>query len=160
MRTALVAYDVPASSDLTTWTSPTGALLRQLATADGDPLFVAKDVCEALGLGSVSTACRKLDEDEKGSDTITTPGGPQKLVTVTEPGLYKLIMRSNRPDAAAFTRWVTHEVLPSIRRTGNYQAPKPGLVRAPNEGDEKGTQTLSTPGGSQQLSTREASARA
>lgn len=90
-------------------------------SVDGKPWFVAKDVCDALALDH--TALRKLDDDEKGRDSIPTPGGDQQVSVVSEPGLYKLVMRSRKPEAKAFQRWVTHEVLPAIRRHGAYATP-------------------------------------
>lgn len=86
----------------------------------GEPLFVAKDILDTLGLDR--TAMRKLDDDEKGVDTVHTPGGDQQVSIVSEPGFYKLVMRSRKPEAKAFQRWVTHEVLPSIRKRGGYMA--------------------------------------
>lgn len=90
---------------------------------DGEPWFVAKDVCDALGLGNSRQALSRLDDDEK--DTVilndSIPGNPNKAV-VNEPGLYSLIMSSRKPEAKAFKRWVTHEVLPSIHRDGAYVA--------------------------------------
>lgn len=88
---------------------------------DGEPWFVAKDVCEALEL-DVSQV-RRLDDDEKGLRSIQTLGGFQEMVTINEPGLYSLILGSRKPEARAFKRWVTHEILPAIRRTGAYLAP-------------------------------------
>ena len=92
---------------------------------DSEPWFVAKDVCDALGLSNVGQAIIGLDDDEKGSITIDdgTPGNPNKAV-ITEAGLYSLIMRSRKPEAKAFKRWVTHEVLPIIRRHGVYATPQ------------------------------------
>ena len=91
------------------------------------PRFVAKDVCDALGLvwkgSGNSGSLENLDEDEKGVATVDTLGGPQELGTVTESGLYALIFRSRKPSARLFRRWVTSEVLPAIRRTGSYRAP-------------------------------------
>ena len=94
--------------------------IRAIRGADGEPSFVAKDVLAVLDLDR--TATRKLDDDEKGVDSIHTPGGDQQVTTVTEPGLYKLVMRSRKPKAKAFQRWVTHEVLPALRRSGGYIA--------------------------------------
>lgn len=94
--------------------------IRAIRGADGEPSFVAKDVLAVLDLDR--TATRKLDDDEKGVDSIHTPGGDQQVTTVTEPGLYKLVMRSRKPEAKAFQRWVTHEVLPALRRSGGYIA--------------------------------------
>ena len=92
--------------------------VRAVRGEDGEPMFVAKDVLDVLALDK--TALRKLDGDEKGVDSIHTPGGEQQMTTVTEPGFYKLVMRSRKPEAKAFQRWVTHEVLPALRRDGGY----------------------------------------
>lgn len=92
--------------------------IRIVRDENGEPWFVAKDVLDVLDLDK--TALRKLDEDEKGVDSIHTPGGEQQMTTVTEPGFYKLVMRSRKPEAKAFQRWVTHEVLPALRREGGY----------------------------------------
>src|SRR5262249_50719296 len=87
--------------------------------SDGDDLwFVAKDVCGALGLANTAMAVDGLDEDEKGISRVDTPGGQQDMLAVNEAGLYTLILRSNRPEARRFRRWVTHEVLPSLRKAG------------------------------------------
>ena len=88
---------------------------------DGEPWFVAKDLCEVLELGDVSKALSRLDDDEKGTNSILTPGGIQEMLVVNEPGLYSLILGSRKPEAKAFKRWITHEVIPSIRKTGSYQ---------------------------------------
>ena len=92
---------------------------------DGDPWFVAKDVCDILDLANVGQALSSLDPDERGSITINdgTPGNPAKSV-VSEAGLYSLILRSRKPQAAPFRRWVTHEVIPSIRKRGGYLTPE------------------------------------
>lgn len=87
---------------------------------NGEPWFVAKDVCAALELGDVHVALRRLDEDEKGRCLTPTLGGVQEVSVVNEPGLYTLILGSRKPEAKAFKRWITHEVLPEIRRTGRY----------------------------------------
>lgn len=90
---------------------------------DGEPWFVAKDVCDALGLENSRKAAASLDEDEKNTVTISDgiPGNPNKTI-ISEAGFYKLVMKSRKPEAKAFQRWVTHEVLPAIRRTGGYMA--------------------------------------
>lgn len=90
---------------------------------DGEPWFVAKDVCEILEIDSSQT--RRLDEDEKGLYSIQTPGGVQQMVCVNEPGLYSLVLKSRKPEAKQFKRWITHEVLPSIRKTGQYSLEQP-----------------------------------
>src|SRR5690554_6143687 len=87
-------------------------------TVGGEPWFNAGDACQILELGNVSHAVSKLDEDERGLISSDTPGGPQKLLFVTEPGLYALTLTSRKPKARDFRRWITHEVLPQIRKTG------------------------------------------
>lgn len=98
---------------------------------NGDPWFTAKDVCDCLGLGNISEALRGLDEDER--ITLSNPDGnpragiPHQMNMVSESGLYSLILRSRKPEAKAFKRWVTHDILPSIRKTGGY-----GSLAIPN----------------------------
>ena len=87
---------------------------------DGEPWFVAADVCKALELGETHVAMRRLDDDEKDRYLIPTPGGNQEAYIVNEPGLYSLVLGSRKPEAKSFKRWITHEVLPSIRKTGIY----------------------------------------
>lgn len=87
---------------------------------DGDPWFVAADVCGALAHTNPTMAVAGLDQDERGLSIVETPSGQQQMVTVNEPGLYSLILRSRKPEAKAFKRWITHEVLPAIRKTGAY----------------------------------------
>lgn len=98
--------------------------IRASLSSDGQPWFVAKDVCDSLGIGKYRDALSRLDNDERGSVLVDTPGGPQTVGTVSEAGFYKLVMRSRKPEAKAFQRWVTHEVLPAIRRTGGYMVAK------------------------------------
>lgn len=85
-----------------------------------DPWFVAKDVCDALSISNSRDAVAKLDTDERGVALTDTPGGEQQVSIVSEPGFYRLVMKSRKPEAKAFRRWVTHEVLPSIRKFGVY----------------------------------------
>ena len=88
---------------------------------DGEPWWVAKDVCEVLELGNPRQAlATHIDEDEKGVQKMDTPGGEQEMSIITESGLYTLIMRSNKPEARRFRKWVTSEVLPALRKTGSY----------------------------------------
>ena len=93
---------------------------------NGEPWFVAADVCRALDVVNSRDAVARLDTDEKNTVVLTdgTPGNPQKTV-VNEPGLYTLILGSRKPEAKAFKRWITHEVIPSIRKTGTYSTRKP-----------------------------------
>lgn len=91
---------------------------------DGDPWFVAKDVCDVLGLSNSRKAVRALDDEDKSTVTKsygTSPkGGNPNMTIISESGLYTLIFRSNKPEAEVFSRWVTREVLPSIRKIGAY----------------------------------------
>lgn len=89
---------------------------------DDEPWFVAVDVAAVLGYSATSAMTRSLDEDEKGLQTLHTPGGRQELLVISEPGLFSAILRSRIPEARAFKRWVTHEVLPQIRQTGTFSA--------------------------------------
>ena len=83
-----------------------------------DPWFVAKDACDCLKITNVSKACQTLDEDEKGITKVYTLGGSQDMMLISESGLYTLVMRSNKPDAKVFRKWVTSEVLPFARFLG------------------------------------------
>lgn len=89
----------------------------------GEPWFIAKDVCEVLEHTNSRVALERLDDDEKGVSTVYTHGGPQEMAIINEAGLYSLILTSRKPEAKAFKRWVTHDVLPSIRKTGKYETP-------------------------------------
>ena len=91
---------------------------------DNDPWWIAKDVCEVLGLSDVSMSVRSLEKDEKDTSNICTLGGSQFLTIISEAGLYSLILRSRKPEAKEFKRWVTHEVLPTIRKHGVYMTPE------------------------------------
>ena len=99
---------------------------------DGEPWFVAADVASVLGFRMASDALRTLDDDERGTHIVRTPGGDQQVSVVNEPGLYSLILRSRKPEAKAFKRWITHEVLPQIRRTGAY-SPAPAIPQTLSE---------------------------
>ena len=121
-------------NEIQTFDSPEFGTVRALRGDDGEPLFVARDVTDALGLDR--TATRRLDEDEKGVRSTHTPGGNQQVLLVTEPGFYKLVLQSRKPEAKAFQRWVTHEVLPALRRDGGYmvaradETPEETMARA------------------------------
>ena len=91
---------------------------------NGEPWFVLKDVCAVLGIGNSRMVADRLDEDEKGVSQIDTPGGLQNVSIISESGLYNVILRSDKPEAKPFRKWVTSEVLPSIRKTGSYTMPK------------------------------------
>ena len=120
-------------NDIQAFTNPEFGTVRVVRGDDGEPMFVAKDVCAALSIAP--TAASRLDEDEKGLRLTQTPGGEQNVLLVTEPGFYKLVMRSRKPEAKAFQRWVTHEVLPALRRDGGYmgardETPEQTMARA------------------------------
>lgn len=109
--------------------------VRAARGKNGEPVFVAKDICAILDLGNPRSSIALLDDDEKGVHSVDTPGGKQQMTTVTEPGFYKLVMRSRKPEAKAFQRWVTHEVLPALRRDGGYmvardETPEQTMARA------------------------------
>lgn len=89
---------------------------------DGEPWFVAKDVCDVLELDK-SSGARGLASDEKDLHTVQTLGGAQKIQIISEAGLYRLIFKSRKKEAESFKRWVCHDVLPSIRKTGAYVVP-------------------------------------
>nr|DAW07957.1 MAG TPA: repressor domain protein [Caudoviricetes sp.] len=117
---------------------------------EGEAWFVLKDVCEILRMDTtqLKKVADRLDEDEKGRTLITTPGGMQETWIVNESGLYHVILRSDKPEAAPFRRWVTNDVLPAIRKTGSYNAPQltrsqllaTALIAAHEELEEKDKQ--------------------
>jgi len=90
----------------------------------GEPWFVLQDICKALEITNVGNVTARLDIDEKDIHYVDTPGGKQMMVIVNEPGLYNVIIRSDKPEAKQFKRWITHEVLPSIRKHGAYMTPE------------------------------------
>ena len=87
---------------------------------NGEPWFVLSDVCKVLELSSPHKVAERLDGDEKGRNQIPTLGGVQEMAVVNESGLYAVILRSDKPQAKPFRKWVTSEVLPSIRKHGSY----------------------------------------
>jgi anti-repressor protein len=106
---------------------------------DGEPWFVAKDVCSVLEISKYRDALSRLEEDERGSVLVDTLGGSQEMGAVNEYGLYSIIMMSRKPEAKQFKRWITHEVIPSIRKTGMYGVPTnlPDALRLAAEIEEK-----------------------
>lgn len=107
-----------SSTDLTVFRHQGGDI--RVVTVNGEPWFVATDVAVTLGLGNPRSSLALLDDDERGVHSVDTLGGAQSVTTVSESGLYSMILRSRKPEARAFKRWVTHEVLPAIRKTGGY----------------------------------------
>ncbi|MDO5325211.1 MAG: Bro-N domain-containing protein [Clostridia bacterium] len=101
----------------------------RVVTKESEPWFVAADVCKVLEIDQVTNAIRKLDDDEKKTTLISIKGGNGAVSTkevniVSEPGLYSLVLGSRKPEAKAFKRWVTHEVIPTIR---NIAFTAPGI---------------------------------
>ena len=107
-----------------THNNPEFGQLRSICI-DGEPWFVAADVCKALQIGNPTMALTRLDADEKALSSIEgLSRGNDKGNIVSEAGLYSLILRSRKPEAKAFKRWITHEVIPSIRKHGAYVSDK------------------------------------
>ena len=98
----------------------------RVVMVDGEPWFVAADVCKVLGLEQVTRAMNRLDEDEKGLLKVTHPQNHSKFMDVNgvnEPGLYHLVLCSTKPEAKPFKRWIAHDVIPAIRKHGGYLTP-------------------------------------
>ncbi len=96
------------------------ALKVRVLDLNGQPWFVAADVCRALGLRNTTMAMRSFRTDERGFNRIETPGGRQMLNTISESGLYRMLTRSDKPEARQFQDWVVRDVLPAIRKDGMY----------------------------------------
>lgn len=98
-----------------------GAALRTLTDEAGEPWFVLKDCMSILDLGNPTETVKMFDKDEfSTTEVIDSIGRRQQTYIISEPGLYRLVMKSRKPEAKEFQRWVTHEVLPQIRKTGGY----------------------------------------
>ena len=110
-----------------------GREIRVVKDEQGDPWFVAADVCAVLQLPETHKAVARLDDDEKDRNSIPTPGGSQSMTVVSESGLYNLVLGSRKAEAKRFKRWVTHEVLPAIRKTGSYAVPAMAALPAPTQ---------------------------
>ena len=127
-------------NNLTVFENPEFGAIRTVEL-DGEPWLVGKDVAAALGYKDTINALKAhVDpEDKKGGWRITTPSGDQDMTIINESGLYSLVLSSKLPTARKFRRWVTSEVLPSIRRTGGYNLPKdyPSALRALADTEEK-----------------------
>lgn len=107
--------------------------LRTVEGADGEIYLVGKDACEILDMADHKQALERLDDDEKGVATVQTAGGPQEMIIINESGLYNLTFTSRKAEAKRFRKWVTSEVLPSIRKTGSYTAKLPIKQAVTNE---------------------------
>lgn len=111
-------------NELKTFQNPKFGTIRT-TTINGEPWFVAVDVCKALEIQNHKDAIGRLDEDEKTGVDLTDPHGRvQNTNCVNEPGLYALVLGSRKPEAKAFKRWITHEVIPAIRKHGAYMTPE------------------------------------
>lgn len=121
------------NKNLSTFVNDQFGSVRTL-TIDGEPWFVAADVCRALGLEQTHKALHRLDSDEVGGGIkIPHPQSPEKMIEVSivsESGLYSLVLASRKPEAKAFKRWITHEVIPAIRKTGAYAVPGTPMMTA------------------------------
>lgn len=126
---------------LTVFSSPEFGSIRTLVR-DGEPWFVAVDVCKAMDVKNSRDAIVRLDSDEKMTVGLTDShsgrrGGAQSITIVNEPGMYTLVLGSRKPEAKTFKRWITHEVIPAIRKTGKYQqadvpdVAEPAVARIP-----------------------------
>lgn len=106
-------------NNLEIFQTPEFGTVRTVIREDA-PWFVAADVCRALGLGNSSDVIKRLDEDERTLVSIEGASNGLPVNAVNEPGLYALILGSRKPEVKAFKRWITHEVIPNIRRNGGY----------------------------------------
>lgn len=104
--------------------------LVRTVVKDGEPWFVGADVCRILEIRDHRQALEKLDDDERGRCSVPTPGGVQEVIAISEPGLYRLIFRSSKPVAERLKRWLAHDVLPSLRKTGSYQGDRAANLKA------------------------------
>jgi len=136
-----VAVEPSAQEPLTVFSSPEFGSVRTLVR-DGEPWFVAVDVCRAMDVKNSRDAIVRLDSDEKMTVGLTDShsgrrGGAQSITIVNEPGMYTLVLGSRKPEAKTFKRWITHEVIPAIRKTGKYQqadvpaVAEPAVARIP-----------------------------
>lgn len=97
--------------------------LRHHLDEHGDPWFIAKDVCDYLEIVNPSNAYARIPDEDRGVRTTDTPSGSQEMVMINEPGLYRLIFQSRKPEAEDFKRWVFRVLLPTLRRQGYYKMP-------------------------------------
>lgn len=107
----------------------------RIVIINGEPFFIAKDVCDILQLTDVSKSVSKLEEDERLVRKLFVSGQNRDVTLVNESGLYNLIFRSYKPEAKAFRKWVTSEVLPSLRKTGTYEVKPRVSIKYPQRGE-------------------------
>jgi anti-repressor protein len=111
-------------TEIQPFTFPTTGQTVRTVVINDEPWFVASDLAAILGYRDAFNALRILEEDEKGTHPVSTPGGEQLASVVSEAGLYALALRSTLDNAKPFRRWVTHDVIPAIRKTGSYSLPR------------------------------------
>ena len=114
-------------TDLISFTFDTSKI--RVLESESEPWWIAADLAELLGYRDAANLARTLDEDEKGTHIVRTPGGPQEMTIISESGLYHAIFASRRPEARTFRRWVTGTVLPQLRRTGSFAVQENPLDR-------------------------------
>jgi len=112
------------------------SLVRVVMRGD-DPWFAGKDVCQALGIAKHHQALERLDPDERGTCTVGTPSGEQSMIVVCEAGVYRLAFTSRKEEAKKFTRWVAHDVLPTLRKTGRYELSQPEAPALPGPAGDR-----------------------
>lgn len=105
-----------------------GETAVRVVMIDGEPWFVLADLCKVLGLGTPARVRERLDEGVSQAHTLPTAGGAQQMTIVSEPGMYEVVIRSDKPEAVKFRRWITGEVLPTLRRTGVYALSEDEIV--------------------------------
>ena len=115
------------SNEIEIFNNPLFGSVRAFADENGEPWFVAADVARVLGYDHTPHATRLLDEEERDVHKVDTLGGTQEMTMVNESGLYHLVLLSKKPEAKKFRKWVTEEVLPSIRKTGSYSIAKTNM---------------------------------
>ena len=118
--------------------------LVRVVEQDGEPWFVGKDVCGVLGIKDHHQALETLDEDERGGYSVPTPKGQQNAIIISEPGVYRLVFRSRKEEAERFKRWLAHEVLPQIRKTGRYEGEATSTPTEPLVSDQRAALALIT----------------
>lgn len=135
--------------DLQVFTHSIFGDIRIVHDEEGEPMFTVRDVCTALGLRNISQTVKRLHEEDVQKRVVHTTGGAQETWFTNEAGLYNMIFMSRRKEAIAFRRWVTSEVLPAIRKTGEYRLARKvymlerpiqlggGYVEVPEEGLEE-----------------------
>lgn len=109
-------------NELTPFLFENAHTIRAGRPESGELMFVGVDICRVLEIKKHERALETLDSDERGTLSMGTPGGVQTVIGVTEPGCYRLVFKSRKPVAERLKRWLAHEVIPSIRRTGRFES--------------------------------------